>query len=157
LRNLIGHEDSSAAQAEDAKFEDSRGSSSTQPRKRNRGNPRERKRHSWRTRIRGESKNRSISATEGPKLRGDMESGQAGEPEARLRGNSKLHSWRNRWVNETGQPAEFISWCRKNRFRGNLETDRRRYRRDAVRGNPETVNRHRRRMRLRLASRVHRR
>ncbi len=44
LQSPTGNEDSSAAQAEDAKFEDKRDSSSTQPWMGNRGNPRK---HRW--------------------------------------------------------------------------------------------------------------
>ena len=165
MLDLIGHEDSSAAQAEDAKFEYSQGFIIDPTVDAEAGQLGKQRRTAEGQRCRGDPEIESIGNVERTRDLGQPGKWSIdGARGAKSRGNPEIHRWRcqRKEVRETRRlAAGTTGWCE---IQGNLgdhqpepddpkcgatrRADRRRYRGTGDSGQPgESVNRHRRRMR----------
>jgi len=119
------------------------------PSRKKRGDPGKPRRPQPKDSVSGRTETQSVGTCERPKHHGDMGSGRSEEPEIkRSFGVTRRFSLTKPEGERTGETREDSSaGTGRYRFWGNSELGRRRYRRIAVRGNPETINRHRRRIR----------
>ena len=109
-KDLNGHEDSSTAQVEDAKFEDRRGFIIDPAVNAGFGATRRlERRHSRRTRRLGATRSFPCGAAEGCVIRGDSNIHPSAQPEDRIRGDPEIHRWHSRSMRNLGRLGERIA------------------------------------------------